>query len=305
MRGIEEATNILQMGQRLLLKGKSVLAKRDVDSTTLADVGIVGGTKLLLVGTPAKAISSLQESEAKLKRMLATRAQLSRAPGARAYASTQSSATLASLASSQYGFLRIDVLPQYSNQDGARDLLNRLRQDPAIVHVMKDHQWTVGSLIELSPAERSILGYNQNKGQTIALRLRTNDLDGFRYYDSVRKVLLHELSHMVWSEHDERFHSLNRQLNKEVAEYERREGRGKTLGTQVTPHYDVEEEEGMDHGGFQGGSFVLGGSSLSPLDSDTREAMRERAAQSALLRATARERDSKKDEAQEREAGAQ
>lgn len=69
--------------------------------------------------------------------------------------------------------------------------------DKGIVGIMKLHQWRVGSLIELSPAEKSILGYNRNKGQLIALRLRTDDLEGFRHYDAVRKVLLHELAHNV------------------------------------------------------------------------------------------------------------
>jgi hypothetical protein len=62
---------------------------------------------------------------------------------------------------------------------------------------MKTRKWSVGELIELTPFEASILGYNRNAGQLIALRLRTDDLSGFRHYDSVRKVLLHELTHNV------------------------------------------------------------------------------------------------------------
>lgn len=62
---------------------------------------------------------------------------------------------------------------------------------------MKARKWSVGELIELTPFEASILGYNRNAGQLIALRLRTDDLSGFRHYDSIRKVLLHELTHNV------------------------------------------------------------------------------------------------------------
>lgn len=84
---------------------------------------------------------------------------------------------------------------------------------------MKKHKWNVGTLQELSPSERTILGFNRNYGQLISLRLRTNDMEGFRHYPEIRKVLLHELTHNVWGEHDDNFHRLNRQLNKEVGKY--------------------------------------------------------------------------------------
>lgn len=62
---------------------------------------------------------------------------------------------------------------------------------------MEKYKWSVQHLTELSPSERSILGYNRNKGEVIALRLRTDDLKGFRHYPTIRRVLLHELAHMV------------------------------------------------------------------------------------------------------------
>ena len=37
---------------------------------------------------------------------------------------------------------------------------------------------------------------------------------GFRKYPIIIKTLLHELAHMVHSEHDAKFHALNRLLNK-------------------------------------------------------------------------------------------
>ena len=40
-------------------------------------------------------------------------------------------------------------------------------------------------------------GVNINAGQEISLRLRTDDLRGFRRYDSIRQTLCHELAHMV------------------------------------------------------------------------------------------------------------
>jgi hypothetical protein len=40
---------------------------------------------------------------------------------------------------------------------------------------------------------KCILGFNKNRGQEISLRLRTDDLKGFRKYESIKKTLLHEL----------------------------------------------------------------------------------------------------------------
>ncbi|RKP37513.1 WLM domain-containing protein, partial [Dimargaris cristalligena] len=95
-------------------------------------------------------------------------------------------------------------------------LLHRLQQDRGISAIMTKYRWQVHTLLELSPAERSILGYNRNRGEVIALRLRTDDLTGFRAYTSIREVLLHELAHMIHSNHGPDFHALNRQLNQDV-----------------------------------------------------------------------------------------
>lgn len=86
----------------------------------------------------------------------------------------------------------------------------------------------------------------QNQGEEISLRLRTDDLKGFRKYESIKKTLLHELvgsfgsclincycfvimvpcivlteffsnsfylqAHMVYSEHDADFFALDKQV---------------------------------------------------------------------------------------------
>ena len=113
----------------------------------------------------------------------------------------------------------IELLPQFSDSAAARDLLAKIRDDVGIKLIMKNREWRVTRLIELHPDEKTILGYNQNKGQIIALRLRNDSLDSFRSYSSIIKVMLHELAHMVFSEHDEYFHGLDRELNKEYALY--------------------------------------------------------------------------------------
>lgn len=90
---------------------------------------------------------------------------------------------------------------------------------------MEKHKWKVGLLSEMPPegkvgiSRSCVLGYNVNNGQEIALRLRTDDLKGFRKYKTIRDVLIHELAHMVWSDHDENFKNLNAQLSRECNQF--------------------------------------------------------------------------------------
>lgn len=66
----------------------------------------------------------------------------------------------------------------------------KLSNDPAIRNVMEKHRFAVGLLTELAPHEHpQLLGLNENAGQAIKLRLRTNDYDGMRTYKEVRRVL--------------------------------------------------------------------------------------------------------------------
>lgn len=49
---------------------------------------------------------------------------------------------------------------------------------------------------ELHPIlQPELLGLNTNAGEKVSLRLLTDDLEGTRNYNDVRRVLLHELSH--------------------------------------------------------------------------------------------------------------
>lgn len=69
---------------------------------------------------------------------------------------------------------------------------------------MQKHQLSVGLLTELAPHEHpELLGLNENMGQSILLRVRTNAYDGFRSYREVRRVLCHELAHNRVSNHGE------------------------------------------------------------------------------------------------------
>jgi WLM domain len=102
-----------------------------------------------------------------------------------------------------FTFHKLEPLAHLPNPTSALNLLRRLSSDPAINHVMLTHQLSVGLLTELAPHEHpELLGLNVNAGQAIKLRLRTNQYDGFRSYNDIRRVLCHELAHNVWGEHD-------------------------------------------------------------------------------------------------------
>ncbi|GFY97591.1 hypothetical protein Acr_12g0001320 [Actinidia rufa] len=77
--------------------------------------------------------------------------------------------------------------------------MHMLAADPGIVAIMNKHRWRVGIMTEMAPvgyvgvSPKCILGFNKNHGEEISLRLRTDDLKGFRKYESIKKTLLHEL----------------------------------------------------------------------------------------------------------------
>ena len=134
-----------------------------------------------------------------------------------------------------FEFERIEVLPGLPDQERAREILTSLANDPAILAVMQKHQWKVGVLAELYPEglvgqdEVCILGLNTNRGQKIELRLRTDDLQGFRKIQTIKKTLYHELAHNVHGPHDSKFYTLLRQIEKEIVELDWRAGKGETM----------------------------------------------------------------------------
>ena len=100
---------------------------------------------------------------------------------------------------------------------------------------MIDRKWQVGLLCELDPEDadrdqmlkgddRCLLGWNKGNGATIALRLRTDDLKGFRKYESIINTLLHELTHNVFSAHDDKFFALFADLKKQYLSHHSKTG---------------------------------------------------------------------------------
>lgn len=126
-------------------------------------------------------------------------------------------------------------------------LMHTLAADKGIVAIMNKHKWRVGIMTEMAPegyvgvSPVCILGFNKNQGEEISLRLRTDDLKGFRKYQSIKKTLLHELAHMVFSEHDAKFYALDSQLNKEANALDWTRSTGHTLsGSQKSQHFEPE-----------------------------------------------------------------
>ncbi len=76
---------------------------------------------------------------------------------------------------------------------------------------MEKYQFSVPLLSEMYPEGKvgvdpvCVMGLNKNKGQEILLRLRTDDLRGFRKYEWVLEVLWHELAHNRFSDHNAEF----------------------------------------------------------------------------------------------------
>ncbi|ERM96740.1 hypothetical protein AMTR_s00202p00037600 [Amborella trichopoda] len=144
--------------------------------------------------------------------------------------------------------------------------MHMLASDPGIVAIMNKHKWRVGIMTELAPvgyvgvSPECILGFNKNHGEEISLRLRTDDLKGFRKYESIKKTLLHELAHMVHSKHDTNFYALDKQLNQEAVTLDWTKSKRHTLsGTSSKDDYEWETQiERVHH------APKLGGRSLNP-----------------------------------------
>uniref|UniRef100_A0A8R7R298 WLM domain-containing protein n=1 Tax=Triticum urartu TaxID=4572 RepID=A0A8R7R298_TRIUA len=146
--------------------------------------------------------------------------------------------------------------------------MHMLACDPGIIAIMNKHRWQVGIMTEMAPvgyvgvSPKCIIGFNKNMGEEIPLRLRTDDLKGFRKYESIKKTLLHELAHKVHSEHDAHFFALNKQLNEEAASLDWTKSSGHVLsGRKIFDSYehefDLEPEDRVVGHKLGGGSSSL------------------------------------------------
>lgn len=262
---IEEETGLAADLQKLMYKGMLR------DDATLSESKIRPNVKIMLIGSTGDDIKKVMDGDKRIH----ARAAFQKSSSRLSSRPTKSIQTV-----SPYTFHRVEPLRQFADPDKALALLHRLKDDWGIKQIMKEHKFSVGLLTELSPAQYTILGLNKNKGEAIELRLRTNDLSGFRDYKSIRSVLLHELTHNVHGPHDANFHALNRQLEKEMKAHQ---GHSMALGNS---YYQPTE---IDEGDYKGGAYKLGGSSSSASPLGSAAEQREIIASARLLRLTPQE----------------
>ncbi|KAL9229890.1 hypothetical protein vseg_005308 [Gypsophila vaccaria] len=240
---LQKLTDAKADTMRLIIPKSSIKSSRllmpfsDEDSTLkLQDAGIIDGKPLRMMGVLENEVGQLlKDSQAKLRiagfeeeerRM---KERLSKGPR-----------PPLKLPEGPYIFCEFRTLeiPGVELNPPPSEALKRMHMlaaDPGIVAIMNKHRWRVGIMTEMAPvghvgiSPMCLLGLNKNQGEEISLRLRTDDLKGFRKYDRIKKTLLHELAHMVFSEHDENFHALDKQLNQEAFALDWTRSRSHTL----------------------------------------------------------------------------
>ena len=135
----------------------------------------------------------------------------------------------------------------------ANEALKSLQKIASIVKpIMRTRNWYVGTLTEFYPSEAGLLGLNINHGQEIRLRLRyPGDANQFLPFEQVVDTMLHELSHIVFGPHDQKFHALWDKLRDE---------------------HEALLRKGYTGEGFLGRGIKLGGSGNIPMDEARRKA---------------------------------
>ncbi|KAL2631663.1 hypothetical protein R1flu_016349 [Riccia fluitans] len=238
-------------------------------STLLRHSGITEGVMVRLMGSSAAEVATVSQGSSRDTRVrgFAEEEELARR---RAYSASSSS----SLPKGDYIFcdFRTLSLPGVELTPPATialSIMHKLASDRGIVAIMNKYRWRVDVMTEMAPvgyvgvSPKCILGFNKNRGQEISLRLRTDDLKGFRKYESIKKTLLHELAHMVHDEHDEKFHALDKKLNEEAIALDWTKSAGHTLSSEKHSFsFQRELAEEMDTGGVhRSQGYRLGGGS--------------------------------------------
>ncbi|KAK9827467.1 hypothetical protein WJX74_004216 [Apatococcus lobatus] len=270
---LEQATGLAPSTMKLFLSGtsKGILRLEDVGSKSLTEAGIKLGSKVMLTGSTAAELDSIVNAH-DLPGLAPLDHDLLRS---RERAAASNSATTA-LPSGPYTFGRFESWQQpclSPPPSAALKLLHRLAADPGIVAVMRKHRWEVGLLSEMPPEGKvgvsamCILGYNVNAGQEISLRLRTDDLKGFRRYDRIHETLCHELAHMVHSEHDANFKALNSLLLKESAALDWTQGAGHRAAAAAAAPSEAGQSFSAPHGRLMAATAASSGRTLAQLSS--------------------------------------
>lgn len=171
-----------------------------------------------------------------------------------------------------YTFANILPLSWLPDPNRSLSMLRYLATDPGISYAMRKHKFSVALLTEMEPLSNTtithagtsrLLGLNRNQGEVIELRLRTDALDGYRDYATVRRTLCHELAHNVHSNHDAQFWELCKEIERDVDTHTR--GRYLLADDDIDiGKYFAADPEAMyqDHGAWTGGEYTVGTSSL-------------------------------------------
>lgn len=195
---------------KCLLKGKK-LSNEDI----LGEVGVKDGAKVMAIGTSSAVAASTaaKKSDPLVKGFEKEDEDLARQKRANEVAHASPWGTEQH---TEYRFARFGSLKRFEGQIphpfAAKQLLNILATDPGIIAVMVSRSFVVGLLEEMDPDDKyaaiqskerggCLLGYNQNGGQTIYLRLRL-ETGAFRPYEELIDTLIHELTHNLVGPHD-------------------------------------------------------------------------------------------------------
>eukprot|EP00892_Ulva_mutabilis_P005169 jgi/Ulvmu1/3023/UM015_0063.1 len=224
----------------LLFKGRAFKpgsSKRDAD-TILHNAGIRERATLMALGNSSKVVQQAIDSSADDPLMRGIEEELAMVAKRR-----RPARVAPTIPTGPYTFQKYYALPAHELEGAyppprkALELLHRLAADPGIVGIMQQNQFAVGCLSEMPPqnfmddtrAVTCLLGLNINRGQEIKLRLRTNDLKGFRNYERIRETLVHELTHNVWGDHGNNFKELNSKLLRECVRINRTRDAAQTV----------------------------------------------------------------------------
>lgn len=256
---------------------------------TLGQLGFVdaklnGAIKLMLVGPLETEVEEVQKEDEKGAKMYKPRQYH---PSMLRGTKPRSTMNASSSSANPFHSLRVHQVtpPSAPEYEMIMARLRKLSTDEAVVHVCKLHGFQVGELTELLPHEHpNLLGLNENMGQRISLRLRTDLYDGLQPYRDTRRVLLHELAHNKVNDHPPEFKILNSELNAQVEAYERAQQQGTHRLIDTDVYVPPEEGQEMPNGAASGPTaHVLGGSG-STNDAGDMRARRDKVLQATMRR---------------------
>ncbi|EME26309.1 hypothetical protein Gasu_60400 isoform 2 [Galdieria sulphuraria] len=226
-----------------------------------------GELHILVLASSSEAVQQIQQSKSDpLMRPLEQQKSINRLPSRRR--------------DSKRMFCEVVSLEGFLDKQRAQEILERLASERGVLTVVEKYNLSITRIKEMYPCGKvgidpiCVLGLN--KGNEIQLRLRTDDLQGFRSYDRILKVLFHELAHCRYGKHNREFYAFMNQLEKEAeaADWTKHGGR-RLLDSVASEVQQVTTEESSR--GLLGYNGALGGK-------PRRKSPREAAAEAAKLR---------------------